>query len=154
MIRIIYKFLKLLLPIINKLNSESHIHSKVGTLEFSRSLISNTPSDFMNSKWWIQKEIQKISNFYGNLCMGIFEDADDESAVRFFKFKMTVPIWWPQFWIVFYLHEKLMKICFRIFMKSCIRRFSIFMKIGNFSKCRPRHIGYVIFNYENLPVDL
>ena len=68
---------------------------KICTHWHFRLLISNTRSDFRNSKWWIQygrKKFRKISYFYKNLYIGVFEDADYESAVRFWKFKMAVLI--------------------------------------------------------------
>ena len=55
--------------------------------------------DFRNSKYWIQyggRRFRKIFNFYGNLYIGVFEDADYKSAVRFLKLKMAVPIWRPK----------------------------------------------------------
>ena len=63
-----------------------------------RWLISHTLSDFQNSKWWIQyggKKFREMSNFYENLYMGTFWNADYESAVKFLKFKMAVTIWRP-----------------------------------------------------------
>ena len=52
------------------------------------SLISNKLSDFRNSKWLIQygrSKFRKIFHFYENLYIGIFQDSEYESAVRFFK---------------------------------------------------------------------
>ena len=48
------------------------------------SLISNTLSGFQNSNsiQYGGKKFLKISNFYGNLYIGVFGDADNESAER------------------------------------------------------------------------
>ena len=69
-------------------------------------LISIKLSDFRNPKWRIQysgKKFWKISNFYGNLYVGVFGDADYEYAVRFINSKCQFQL--------FYLHEHLIKIC-------------------------------------------
>ena len=58
------------------------------------SLISDTLLDFWNLKFqYDRKKFRKISNFYRNLYMGVFGDANYEFAVRFWKFKMAVRIW-------------------------------------------------------------
>ena len=48
----------------------------------------NSAARFKKPKW----QLRKISKCYKNLYTGVFSDADYESAVKFWKFQIAVPI--------------------------------------------------------------
>ena len=67
-------------------------------------------------------DFREISNFYENLYLGIFGDADYESAFRFWKIR-------PKFWKFFNYHENLYKLDFWVFDFEYAVRFSKFKMV-------------------------
>ena len=71
---------------------------------FLRSLNRNLPSNFQNSKWWIQyggRNFEKWSELDEIALTQVFEVAESKSAIKFLKSKMVNPIWRSKFWKMF-----------------------------------------------------